>query len=235
MSIDTVDRFKSLVSQKNGVARPNLFRVKLPSLPGASSEELNVLCRDVSLPGRQIMTNERTIGLKRTKVPYGFAVEDVSMTFLALNDYGVREYFETWQQLAVNQNTYEVGYQRGAGGYGRTVVIEQLRRVDKVPTALQKKNFNQNSLIPELSDFNAFNMFYDLGLGLSDIVVYKCELENAFPTTLNANLLNNDQNGLVEINVQLSYTNWHNKQFVSPTNVEQFLRNGVRTFIGSLF
>jgi len=39
-------------------------------------------------------------------------------------------------------------------------------------------------------------------------VVYSCRLRDAFPTTLNAIELNNDQNGTVEISVQLSYTDW---------------------------
>lgn len=235
MSIDSIDRFKSLVSQRNGVARPNLYRVKLPSLPGASSEEINVLCKDVTLPGRQILTNERTIGLKRAKVPYGYAVNEVQMTFYVLNDYGIKEYFEAWQQLAVNQNSYEVGYQRGAGGYGRTVVIEQLRKVDKVPSALRKKNFSKNSLLPQLSDISLFDKFYDIGAGLSDIVVYKCELYDAFPTTMTDISLTNELDGVVELNIQLSYTDWKPKSFLSPTNIEQFIRNGVRSFIGSIF
>jgi hypothetical protein len=39
-------------------------------------------------------------------------------------------------------------------------------------------------------------------------VIYTCKLEKAFPTTVNAINLNNEQNGLVELNVQLSYRNW---------------------------
>ena len=57
----SINQFKSLVNAKNGIARSNLFRVKLPSLPGATMEELNILCKDVQLPGRQVLTNERRI------------------------------------------------------------------------------------------------------------------------------------------------------------------------------
>jgi len=95
MSINTIDQFKSLVTQRNGIARPNLFRVKLPTLPGATSEELNILCKDVTIPGRQILTSNRQIGMKLEKIPYGYSVPEVSMTFHVLNDYGVKEYFET--------------------------------------------------------------------------------------------------------------------------------------------
>jgi len=39
-------------------------------------------------------------------------------------------------------------------------------------------------------------------------VVYKVELEDAFPTTMNSISLNNEQDGLVQLNVQMSYRNW---------------------------
>lgn len=235
MSVDTIDNFKSLIGQKKGIARPNLFRVKLPTLPGASGEEMNILCKDVTLPGRQIMTNDRVVGIKRAKVPYGYAVEDVSMTFYVLNDYGVKEYFEAWQSLAVNQNSYEVGYQRGPGGYSRTIQIEQLKKVDKVPSALQTRSFARSALVPRIEDLGIFSDFYDFGAGLADIVIYKCELIDAFPTTVNSINLTNELDGVVELNVQLSYTDWENKQFASPTNLNQFIQQGVRSFIGSIF
>ena len=41
--------------------------------------------------------------------------------------------------------------------------------------------------------------------------IYECKLINAYPTTLNAIQLNNDLNGLVELNVQLSYDRWISK------------------------
>jgi len=69
--VQTIDQFKSLVSAKGGIARPNLFRIKFPSLPGATAEEVNILCKDVQLPGRQIMTNPRQIGIETEKIPYG--------------------------------------------------------------------------------------------------------------------------------------------------------------------
>ena len=65
--VSTIDQFKSLVGAKGGIARPNLFRIKFPSLPGATAEEVNILCKDVVLPGRQIMTNERRIGIQQEK------------------------------------------------------------------------------------------------------------------------------------------------------------------------
>ena len=46
---------------------------------------------------------------------------------------------------------------------------------------------------------------------VDDTIVYTCILEDAFPTTVNAINLNNEQAGIVELNVQLSYRNWSTK------------------------
>jgi hypothetical protein len=86
---------------------------------------MNLLCKDVVLPGRQVTTRERTIGLTTRKMAYGYLIDDVSITFHVLNDYGVKEYFETWQNLAVDQNTYEIGYKKD---YSFDVKINQIQK-----------------------------------------------------------------------------------------------------------
>ena len=216
-----IDQFKSLVSNKGGMARPNLFRIKFPSLPGATSEEINILCKDVQLPGRQIMTNERRIGLQLEKVPYGYAVNDVSVTFHVLNDYGIKEYFETWQNLAVNQQTKEIGYQ---SDYARDIEIEQFRKVTKLPDNV-RSGF--------ISDVDIVNQFFNVGDQLNDLVVYKCKLIDAFPSTMNAIQLNNDLDGITELNIQLSYTNWETPFVLSPSNIRDTIQSSIRnTLVG---
>jgi len=190
--METIDTLKSLVSSKSGIARSNVFRVVLPSLPGANSADLNLLCKDVQLPGRQIMTNERRIGLQFEKVAYGYAVTDISMTFHVMNDYGVKKYFETWQNLAVNQETFEVGYYND---YTFQIRIDQLKKGVSLPVY----SFN-----------NFLDLFSSKAVFLTeDEIIYSCILNNAFPTTMNAIQLNNDLDGIVELNVQLSYKNWN--------------------------
>ena len=177
-----VDDFKSLVSSKGGLARSNLFSVTFPTIPGGSptNREINLLCKDIILPGRQITTRERTIGLTTRKMAYGYLVDDVSMTFHVMNDYGIKEYFEAWQNLAVDQDTYEVGYK---SDYAKEIVINQIRKGSG-------------------SSVLTTNQLFD------DQIVYSCKLLEAFPTTINSIQLNNELDGILELNVQLSYTNW---------------------------
>lgn len=171
-----IDGLKAYVNSKNGFARTNAWQVVLPQLIGfdIATEELNVLCKDVNLPGRQIATNERVVGMKATKQAYAFLQDDVSMTFHLLNDYRIKEYFEHWMNIIIDQDdAYTLAY---PDEYSGDIAISQLR----------KGNINS----------------------VDDTIVYTCVLENAFPTTMNAINLNNEQAGIVELNVQLSYRNW---------------------------
>lgn len=193
--MSSVDTLKSLASAKLGFARQNSFLVQLPTLFGANSllsriatlggNELNILCASASLPGKQILTADRRIGTEFQKVAYGYAVDDVSMTFYALNDYGVRKYFDNWMETTVQQDEHTVAYK---SDYQKDVRIHQLRK------PIINKNIDVGPV--------------DINIGLGQGTVYSVLLENAFPTTMGAIELNNELDGLVQIQVQLSYTKW---------------------------
>jgi hypothetical protein len=191
----SVDQMKSLIGKKGGLAMSNLWKVQLPNLGVEASYDLNLLCKDVQLPGRQILTQERIIGMKQKKVAYGYAEEDVSMTFYVMNDYGIKEYFDEWQSRIIDFQTKELKYK---DDYVFDIEITQL----------QKKKRNGLTVNFEI-DFTANNLadLFDFSI-TSDIEVYKCKLIRAFPTTINALQLNSEQNGLLELNVQFSYDDW---------------------------
>ena len=191
----SIEQLKSVVSRSGGIARNNLFTMVLPSISGVSinPEELNVLCRDVQLPGRQILSNERRIGMQLEKVAYGYAVTDVSATFLCLNDYGVKDYFEAWQNITLNQDTYEVAYKNE---YAAPIKIYQLAK-NKLTRSVNLYNTNILDILN-----------VGLNLNFRTDVVYGCELIDAYPTTINALQLNNELDGVLELNVQFSYKNW---------------------------
>jgi len=238
--MSSIDTMKSLISRKDGIARPNVFRVKLPSLPGATSEEVNLLCKDVVLPGRQVLTNERKIGMRTQKTPYGYGVSDVSMTFHVLNDYGIRKYFEVWQNLAVNQEDHSVGYVRGKEGYGKQIVIEQLKKgiglpIYQTPLGIPKLPSELQNRLPKLGPIDLAQGQLDLNYVTNDDVIYSCTLIDAFPTTMNDIQLNNELDGVVELNVQLSYTNWYANQIDVPSATEKFIQTQIGTALGRVF
>ena len=192
---NSVDELKALVNTKLGFARANRFLVTLPSFggggifgiftDGANQRELNILCSNATLPGKQILTNDRRVGMEYQKMAYGYAVDDVSMTFYLMNDYGVKEYFDTWRNVVVNENRMESNYKNE---YARTVTIHQLRQ--------PLKGFTKNIGPIRLS------------AGLGGGTVYSVDLLEAFPIANSAIELNNDLDGLVQLNVTFAYTNW---------------------------
>ena len=221
-TVQTIDDLKALVSKKGGVARANVFAVALPPIAGLRSRELNLLCSSANLPGRQIMTQERDIGLISQKVANNQAYDDVSLTFRCLNDYGIREYFEAWQDRCINQNSLEVGY---LNEYAFNMKIHQLARGFGAPTyqtpfGLPKLPPMANAVIdtflggtPLGGVINALRGEIDLGfIGQSD-TVYSCELIQAFPTSMGSiQLSDGAMDGVVELTVQLSYKNWRSSK-----------------------
>ena len=184
----SIDELKSLATRRNGLARPNQFLVELPAIGGISPSEMNILCTRASLPDKQILTADRRISMEFEKIAYGYAVPDVSFSFLAMNDYGPRKYFDSWRNRIINEETLEVGYKVD---YEFPVKIHQLRK----PII----GFSRN-----VGPLNAINISLDIGGGS----VYSVELINSFPTTIQAIDLSNELDGLVEVSVQMSFTNW---------------------------
>ena len=103
MTTQSIDALKATLSSRGGIARPNRFAIELPSLNagGPIVKAMNVLCRSASLPGKQITTMDRRIGMEFEKIAYGYAVDDVSMTFLMTNDYAIKDYFDSWKGIII--------------------------------------------------------------------------------------------------------------------------------------
>lgn len=121
----SIEELKGVISK--GVSRANRYRIQLPSDFGVDPNTSNILCRATNIPGRQIVTNDRTIGMITQKMPYAFLSEDVNMTFLLDHDYSMRTYFEAWQEAIVNFDVYELNYKNE---YAKDVVISQLNHSD---------------------------------------------------------------------------------------------------------
>ena len=113
----TIENLKGAFSQ--GPALPNRYKIMIPGMP-----EGDVFCQATNLPGRQITTNPRTIGMLTQKMPYGFIFDDVNLLFLLDGSYTMKNYFEEWQNQIYNENdSYELSYKNE---YTREVNIEQL-------------------------------------------------------------------------------------------------------------
>ena len=207
----SIEQLKGVIASKGGVARSNLFKVVLPSKFGQGSlqaRDINLVCSGVQIPGRQTLSRPKEIGMIREEMSYGFLNAPLVMQFLCLNDYGIRKYFETWQGTAVDQGTYELGY---SSDYKEQVTISQLKKgfnlpvnrfLNKVPKV---GPFDLRPQITNLLGDTVDDAFGGLFGGPS---VYEVKLFGAFPKSVNAIDLNNELDGLVQLNVEFAFTNW---------------------------
>tara|TARA_Y100001937_G_scaffold127160_1_gene198490 strand:+ start:4561 stop:5205 length:645 start_codon:yes stop_codon:yes gene_type:complete len=193
----SINELKSLASRRGGFAQASQYLVKLPSLGFFNSRDLNLLCKATVLPGRQILTSDRKIGIKDTKVAYGYALDPLSMTFQVLNDYGVRTYFEVWQNNIIDQASQTPRYK---SEYTHDVQIVQLRKGVGIDTDLK--------LGPFVLDIDIFK---------SANVIYECTLINAFPTTMVEMPLSQD-GAIIELTVNFEYDNWRSSRFRNNPN-----------------
>lgn len=208
----SIDELKSLATVKLGFARPNQFLVELPtigsgarnglggflagllpipSIPGIidagnpAPREMNILCSNVNLPGKRILSTERRIGMEFENIAYGYAIDDVSMTFYLMNDYGVKRYFDAWVSTIINEETGDVAYKNE---YAKSVKIHQLRKA--------QTGFSRN--------IGPFRGNLEIGGGS----IYTVELIKAFPRDIQTVELNNELDGLIQLTIQMSYTRW---------------------------
>jgi hypothetical protein len=195
----SIEQLKGLFSQKSGPARSNSFKVTLPSFPGSTPRDLDILCREANLPSRQISTYDKEIGTVREKVAYGSTHDDVTLSFLLLNDYGVKRYFEEWQRVAYDPVTKQIGYK---SDYSRQVTITQLQNINSID--LGPLNISFTDLGP--INVGPFQLNVDFNNAFNS--VYTCKLLNAWPVTIESIPLTNELDGLVELRVQLAYTEW---------------------------
>ena len=192
----SIEELKATVSAGKGLAVANQYLVQLPAIPGSSlsARERNALCRVARLPGRQILTHDRQIGIMQQKIGFGYANDDVGLSFHVLNDYKTKEYFDLWQNLIVDQQTQQISY---ADRYKFSVNIYQLQKGKSFQV------FDRNFSIFGL-DFNV-----DIELSSAADAIYGVELEKAFPITMNGiDLADASSDTTVEISIDLSYQNW---------------------------
>ena len=202
LKLGTIDEFKSLVAEGRGFTKANLFYVKLPTINGINPYGLGLLCSDITLPSRQLTTQERVMGVSSQKTAYGYANTDVSMTFRILNDQIARSYFESWHDFIISQyvdieGRWEARY---PDQYMAPVHIYQLERGQSYP--LFSKQFDE-----KLGPIN-INIDIDLDIGTKAIANYHWYLDRAFPVSYTSSNLNEGDGEISTVSVDFSYQYW---------------------------
>ena len=186
----SIERIKSLISKKGGLAKANRFNVMFTppemgvfdfDLQGIIQKaltdnfnprnlindprDISLLCDSVSIPGKQISTFDYQTIKQSVKIPYGTVHDDVELGFLLTNDYHMKTIFDNWINSIVNPDKYCVAY---------------------------KKDVICDVVIQQLDEQNT--------------PIYGVKLEGAFPVSMSAIALSNEsENTIQKLNVSFSY------------------------------
>ena len=197
-----IDKLKSTVSKKGGLAKANRFNVMFtpPSgglfnfnLQGIISSAISgtynpknlindprdiaLLCDSVTIPGKQISTIEQQTLREVVKIPYGYITDDVSLSFLLTNDYYIKNMFDTWINTIVDKDKYCIAY---------------------------KKDIVTDVIIQQLDEQNT--------------PIYGVKLEGAFPVSMSEiSLSNENENTISRLNVSFAYDRYVPEGALSST------------------
>ena len=234
----SLDTLKAQLSQSGSLASANQFMVELPQIESfpIDARELDVMCTATELPGRQIMSTDVAIGTTNRKIANGFATTDMTMKFLVANNHAIRQYFEAWQNEAHDQVEKTIGYfedytynlkihtvQRGLR---LSLFKKQLGFLDNIPSNIRNR-------IPDLGPVSFAQGEIDAGASFEMKKTYTCELIECYPTSLVAQPLGNGEEGVMELSVQLSYSDWISTPGEFVKEGESFGR-GVANAVGNV-
>ena len=197
-----IDKLKSTISKKGGLAKANRFNVMFtpPSgglfnfnLQGIISSAISgtynpknlindprdiaLLCDSVVIPGKQISTIEQQTLREVVKIPYGYITDDVALSFLLTNDYYIKNMFDTWINTIVDKDKYCIAY---------------------------KKDIVTDVIIQQLDEQNT--------------PIYGVKLEGAFPVSMSEiSLSNENENTISRLNVSFAYDRYVPEGALSST------------------
>lgn len=213
----SIEDLKAEITQAGGLAQPHQFKIQLPQLKTfkVDASQLNLMCTSASLPGRQIMSMDYTLGTRNRKIANGYTVTDMTLTFLVSNNHIVRQYFEAWQAEAHNPITKEVGYYKD---YTYPVTVMTVERgvryslykeqigsgLDRIPSGIRNR-------LPKIGPFDLSQNEIDVGVKMKQRDTFKCKLEDCYPTSMTEQVLGNAQTGIMELTVQLSYSDFESQ------------------------
>jgi hypothetical protein len=129
-----VDKLKSVLSARQGLARQNRFGLYFnlpPAIPFESSgRDHELLCETISIPGKQLQTAENGVTYRRPDlIPYAETLDNVSGTFINTGDYYFKKLFDAWLNYIVAPGTNTVKYK---DSYTTDIII-QARTLENRP------------------------------------------------------------------------------------------------------
>ena len=166
------NRYEVIISPPAGGGQSfsNIANLKKGEVRDFDVRDISLRCDSVSIPGRNLTTATDTniYGPTREVVEGITYAEDITLSFKSNSDLTERVFFESWQEQAFNDQTWNIGYYND---YVGIIDIYLLDREDKRR--------------------------------------YGIRLWEAFPKTINAIELGNDQtNSIIKTDVSIAFRYW---------------------------
>ena len=83
---------------------------RISGLSSTVNNNLQFLCESVSLPTRSLASNAQDIYGPPREIPYRTTFTEAAMSFILDDNMAVKEYFDTWQEYIVNEETWNPRY-----------------------------------------------------------------------------------------------------------------------------
>lgn len=159
-------------------------RTSNPSL----SRYLSLQCEAAELPGKNLITGDAKIYGPTYKVPYQTQYNDISLTFLATNEFYERKLFDRWLEAIMPSDTHNLRYAKGDNTRYMTNIkiiqyddfIKQIYAVELIdafpigiasqPLSWSDDNFHRVNV---QFSYQKYNVIYD---GKYDVVAAAAEL-----------------------------------------------------------
>ena len=111
------------------VARQNRFAVSVHGPGGLADREINMLCESVSFPGQNIRTTGDSLRAGPAReVGQGVTYGPITLRFVCRPGLTEKKYFENWQELMFNKETWQASYYKD---YIGEIKLDQLDRFDR--------------------------------------------------------------------------------------------------------
>lgn len=111
----SIDTLRSKMETVGGFTKGNRFQLTMGTpnaivLPTATTELLQYVCEAVSIPTRSLATSPEDIYGPPREIAYRSTFTEMALSFYLDNDMSIKTYFDTWQEIIVDQITGNTNY-----------------------------------------------------------------------------------------------------------------------------
>ena len=165
-------RYEILIQPPNGFSGEGRSELKNiwalimgQNVADSTVRRTSLRCSQISFPGRTLETTEdRNIAGPSRQMVQGFSFAEMQAQFQLSTDLREKTFFETWQRLAYNTQTFDVGYYNS---YVGGMQIYQLDEQDRRKYGVELVECFPKSIEPVTLDYAAGNTISTVGISFS--------------------------------------------------------------------